>query len=89
MVLISDQYVTLIERKKGQIRTEIGDEHVTVAVCKTCEDLDPVGIYEDQICAWRVKRAHMSRIGSSQPPPSIPEWLSLVVRDEIWVLVSE
>ena len=31
----------------------------------------------------------MSRIGSSQPPPSIPEWLSLVVRDEICVLVNK
>ena len=37
----------------------------------------------------RAKSAHMSCIGSSQPPPSIPEWLSLVVRDEICVLVNK
>jgi hypothetical protein len=75
MALISDdQYVTFRSRRKEvKIRTEIWDEHVTISVCKTREDLDPVEIYIDQIGTLRAKSAHMSRIGSSQPPPSIPE----------------
>jgi len=78
--------VTFLERekKKSEIRTEIWDEHVTITVRKTREDLDPIKIYIiDQIGTLRAKSTHMSRIGSSQPPPSIPEWLSLVLRDEI------
>jgi hypothetical protein len=83
MALIRDQYVTFRSgRKRILIRTEIWDKHVTIAICKTREDLDPVKILY-QIGTLQAKSAHMSRIGSSQPPPSIPEWLSLVVRDEI------
>jgi hypothetical protein len=68
--------VTYFYGEREKILTETWDEHVSVAVCESREDLDPIKNILTVRTLW-AKSAHISRIGSSHPPPSTPEWLSL------------